>query len=73
MKKWIAFSLSVLIAGVFSGAVLAQQAPEKEQLGDVRFPVSCSAEAQQKFHRAMALYHSFAWTHARPAFTEGVS
>jgi hypothetical protein len=70
MKKWIASSLSVLIASVFSGAVLGQQAPEKEQLGDVRFPVSCSAEAQQKFHRAMALYHSFAWTHARPAFTE---
>ena len=70
MKKWMASSMSVLIAGVFSSAVLAQHAPEQEQLGNVRFPVSCSAEAQQKFHRAMALYHSFSWTRVRPAFTE---
>jgi tetratricopeptide (TPR) repeat protein len=70
MKKWMASSMSVLIAGVFSSAVRAQHAPEQEQLGNVRFPVSCSAEAQQRFHRAMALYHSFAWTRVRPAFTE---
>jgi tetratricopeptide (TPR) repeat protein len=66
----MASSVSVLIAGVFASGVLAQHASETEQLGSVRFPVLCSTEAQEKFHRAMALYHSFAWTRARPAFTE---
>lgn len=39
-----------------------------ERLGDVAFDVSCSAEAQQQFRRAMALYHSFDWGRARTAF-----
>ncbi|WON73988.1 hypothetical protein [Nitrosospira sp. Is2] len=30
-----------------------------EKLGEVNFPVSCSAEAQKEFNRAMALAHSF--------------
>jgi tetratricopeptide (TPR) repeat protein len=38
-----------------------------ERLGTVDFPVSCSAEAQQQFNRAMALYHSFYWGETREA------
>ncbi|PTR15994.1 hypothetical protein C8R31_1028 [Nitrosospira sp. Nsp2] len=30
-----------------------------EKLGEVNFPVSCNAEAQKEFNRAMALAHSF--------------
>ena len=30
-----------------------------EKLGEVNFPVSCNAEAQKEFDRAMALAHSF--------------
>jgi tetratricopeptide (TPR) repeat protein len=41
-----------------------------EQLGHVTFPVSCSDEAQAKFHRAMALYHSFDWKKGKTAFEE---
>ena len=45
-------------------------ATKPEQLGDVNFPVSCSSEAQAKFHRAMALYHSFDWKQGKAAFEE---
>jgi tetratricopeptide (TPR) repeat protein len=43
---------------------------QSEQLGNVNFPVSCSQEAQAKFHRAMALYHSFDWKKGKAAFEE---
>jgi hypothetical protein len=39
-------------------------------LGDVRFAVSCTDAAQAKFHRAMALYHSFDWPRGKAAFDE---
>jgi tetratricopeptide (TPR) repeat protein len=39
-----------------------------EKLGTVHFPVSCTAEAQQQFDRAMALYHSFYWPEVKKAF-----
>jgi hypothetical protein len=46
------------------------EATTPEQLGHVTFPVSCSDEAQAKFHRAMALYHSFDWKKGKAAFDE---
>lgn len=39
-----------------------------DRVGSVHFPVSCSVEAQQRFDRAMALYHSFAWEATGGAF-----
>lgn len=39
-----------------------------EQLGRVVFPVSCNAEAQRRFERAMALLHSFWWEQGQAAF-----
>jgi tetratricopeptide (TPR) repeat protein len=42
--------------------------PSAERLGRVVFPVSCNAEAQQRFERAMALLHSFWWSEAQKAF-----
>jgi tetratricopeptide (TPR) repeat protein len=44
--------------------------PQSEQFGDVNFSVSCAEEAQAKFHRAMALYHSFDWKRGQAAFEE---
>src|SRR5688572_9309924 len=41
-----------------------------ERLGKVEFRVDCNAAARQEFNRAMALYHSFAWTPATQAFTK---
>jgi tetratricopeptide (TPR) repeat protein len=32
---------------------------QPEKLGEVNFPVTCNAEAQKEFNRAMALFHSF--------------
>lgn len=39
-----------------------------EQLGEVNFPVSCSAAAQKDFNRAMALFHSFGFEPAKESF-----
>jgi hypothetical protein len=62
----LAASLALLLVGVtFIGGTTAQ-----EQFGQVQFKVSCTAEAQTKFNRAMAFYHSFAWKAAGSAFTE---
>ncbi len=70
MNPSAATILSALIAGLFAGSAIADQTGGKEQLGNVRFQVSCSAEAQQKFNRAMALYHSFDLSKGRAAFAE---
>jgi tetratricopeptide (TPR) repeat protein len=39
-----------------------------KELGHVNFPVSCSAEAQKDFNRAMALFHSFWFDPAKEEF-----
>lgn len=39
-----------------------------EKLGRVEFPISCNAEAQTRFERALALLHSFWWSEAEKAF-----
>jgi hypothetical protein len=42
-----------------SAATGQEKAREFEKLGQVHFPVSCTAEAQKQFDRAVALLHSF--------------
>jgi len=39
-----------------------------EKIGEVDFPVSCNAEAQKEFDRAMALFHSFWFDPAKKSF-----
>ncbi len=41
---------------------------EVGQLGQVNFPVSCNAAAQQEFTRAVAMQHSFWYQRAEKAF-----
>jgi hypothetical protein len=41
-----------------------------EKLGSVSFPVSCAAQEQSSFNRAVALLHSFAYTPAVEAFEQ---
>ncbi len=41
---------------------------ERETLGTVRFPVSCSEQVRPAFTRAVALLHSFGYEDARDAF-----
>jgi len=41
---------------------------EPEKLGEVSFPISCTAAVQEPFNRGVALLHSFAYTSAENAF-----
>ena len=43
---------------------------EAEKLGNVNFPISCTAEAQQAFNRAVAMLHHFWFPQAGNAFAE---
>lgn len=61
---------STVIAAMLAACATGDRSTGSEALGDVRFETSCSAEAQQKFHRAMALYHSFDWDRGKAAFAE---
>ena len=63
----VALYLSV---GTILQAGAQATATKSEQLGQVSFLVSCSGEAPAKFHRAMALYHSFDWKKGKAAFEE---
>jgi tetratricopeptide (TPR) repeat protein len=67
-KKFIA----LLFAAFFAPAARAQEEhhhhDEAEALGTVNFPVSCTAEVQAAFTRAVALLHSFGYEEARKAF-----
>ena len=66
-------TLSILLAsacgslGAHEGSAI--HSPSTRQLGEVDFPVSCSAPAQQEFDRAMALFHSFWFDPAKQSFT----
>src|ERR1700739_4423219 len=63
--------LSALLASALA-ASLAPTALHAQAIGkggDVGFPVSCGAEAQQQFTRAVALLHSFWYEEAVKAFT----
>ena len=70
MKKSNISIATALVAASFATTVQAHDQNVKEQLGSVKFPVSCSAEAQKKFNRAMALFHSFDWGRGNTAFEE---
>lgn len=65
--SWLA---AVLLTAVTTSAHAHNGAPQAEKLGEVNFPVSCSAEAKQQFNRAMALYHSFYWPKVAQAFDD---
>jgi tetratricopeptide (TPR) repeat protein len=45
-------------------------AHEGEKLGNVNFPISCGAEAQPPFNRAVAMLHNFWFPQALNAFAE---
>src|SRR5262245_36473658 len=62
---------SALLASVLTISLVptALQAQAVGRVGEVGFPVSCSAEAQQQFTRAVALLHSFWYEEAVKAFT----
>jgi len=68
MKKstTLVWTLTIAFCILMSG--VGAQAASQEQLGEVNFPVSCNAAAQQEFNRAMALFHSFWFEPAKASF-----
>ena len=75
MRRKQQYLVTVIAAlSLFVGTVLqagAHEGPTSTgQLGDVHFSVSCAGEAPAKFHRAVALYHSFDWKRGKAAFDE---
>src|SRR5215210_2313922 len=64
-------SAAALLCGYWSvGLSGVAAAHEGEKLGNVNFPVSCRAEAQPGFNRAVAMLHSFWFPQALNAFAE---
>ena len=58
----------LLLGLTFMALISASAARAQEKLGQVRFPVSCTAAAQQEFDRAVALLHSFWFDASAKAF-----
>jgi len=78
VAKFISWMLVTLL-GACAHSAWAQSEHDKhappsaaslEQLGEVHFPVSCNAAAQQEFNRAMALFHSFWFEPAKRSFAK---
>jgi len=59
-KLLTAFVLGLTISAAVAG----------EKLGEVNFPVSCNAAAQEEFNRGMALFHSFWFNPAIKSFSQ---
>src|SRR5438094_6785458 len=57
---------AIVVAGIVAASVVAD---EPEKIGQVRFAVSCRADVQKPFERAVAPLHSFWYLEAAKAFT----
>jgi len=63
---------TLAVAGVAGAAAASGMAHSGHDLGKVDFPVSCAAEVQPAFDRAVALLHHMTYPGAREAF-EGIA
>jgi tetratricopeptide (TPR) repeat protein len=74
MKRYPIFfhaAFAVLFASLGANAHEDEQAARgsPERLGQVNFPASCSAAAQEEFNRGVAILHSFYYPEAVKSFT----
>ena len=67
--KTCAFTLGLGVATAAAAQDHDHGASASEQLGTVKFEISCSAAAQPQFNRGVALLHSFEFGRAIEAFT----
>ena len=67
-SKPFLLALTVLTGLSVVRAQMTHQHDPSENLGQVNFPVSCSAAAQKQFNHALALLHSFQYSDAEKAF-----
>ncbi|MBS0581556.1 MAG: hypothetical protein JSS42_00460 [Proteobacteria bacterium] len=68
--RWLV--VLVCTTGLYLGPALAAATPAPGDLrsaGAVSFPISCKAEVQAEFNRAVALLHSFFYEESRRLFT----
>lgn len=70
MNRLFAVAATLSLGAICTSTPFAHDKASEEQLGNVKFQVSCSAAAEEKFHRAMALYHSFDWGRGKRAFED---
>ncbi|MFL5535762.1 MAG: hypothetical protein ACJ8AP_08675, partial [Gemmatimonadales bacterium] len=71
MHHRVALFTVVLTTCAQSARLVAQEHDHHQQigrLGRVVFPISCTAQARQRFEHAMALLHSFWWEEGDRAF-----
>jgi hypothetical protein len=73
MKRFLVVLAAAGALVFVAGPALAQEMHSHshgagEDLGEVHFPTSCSAEVQADFTRAVALLHSFGYEESRRAF-----
>src|SRR5260370_16136025 len=54
-----------------AGSTATAETASDRQAGKVHFPISCSADAQQPFDRALAVLHSFWYEGAAKQVTAG--
>jgi tetratricopeptide (TPR) repeat protein len=67
----VKITVSILLLFALCPAAYTQhQHATAEKLGAVSFPISCAAQVQSSFNRAVALLHSFAYAPAAAAFQE---
>lgn len=75
MKRHHMIGLILQFALVATAAAQHEHAshPAPEVLGAVIFPTTCTAAAQPRFERALALLHSFAYTDAEHGFRDAAT
>lgn len=62
--------LFLTLVCLLSGRACVAGPADKEQLGKISFPTSCSAEVNISFQRAVALLHSFDYENAEQQFAD---
>lgn len=60
---------AVMMALLDPPVLAAPVVQESESIGDVAFPISCAAEAQEPFDHAVALLHHMTYSQARAEFS----
>jgi hypothetical protein len=71
-KSLLAASVSAAALALSSSQPLVAQSDVDQQLGTVRFQISCNEVAQRRFDRAMRYQHSFWYLNAKEIFEEAL-
>src|SRR5207253_4550600 len=68
MRKFILLLSALTWAGNAQAQEHEHSHPASNDVGSVKFPVSCNAEAQARMNRAVAMLHSFWFSEGRKTF-----